>query len=504
MSAEPHRDGTDAAPTPDTPTPDTHAPDALASHRRHLGRGFNWLGGATIIAKVIDFSTIVAVLLFLTKEQVGIASLVVSIAMIVEAFDGLGTSEALVQAKTLTRRQLDTLFWFVVGAATLVAGVTLMAAPAIEAAYGVAGMAGYFVAAAVKQPLVGAALIPLALMNRDLQFERIAIVNVAATLAAALTRLGLAMAGAGAWAVVAGYAASGLYILIGAMAARPFWPRLRFALPEILPLVRFGIRAAASNIAEQIFKNVDYLLIGWFYGAAPLAIYRVGFDITMEPAMAVGTLVNRTALPVFARVAASKDALAQSLLWSLRRLVSLVAPLMAGLMLAATPLTALIRDQHGNSYAAAALPLQVLAAAGLLRVTSQLLTPVLMAAGRPGLAARLSVATLLLLTFGIAVAGFCFPAATGIVAVSAVWLGIYPLLIAWGVVYLRRHWGVRVTDLARAFAAPLVSTGVMVLLAVAAQRLVGSDDPRLQLGLVIAAMALTYGGLFRYARLRPA
>ena len=64
--------------------------------------------GATIIAKVIDFSTILAVLLFLTKEQVGVASLVVSIAMVVEAFDGLGTGEALVQAQSVSRLQLDT------------------------------------------------------------------------------------------------------------------------------------------------------------------------------------------------------------------------------------------------------------------------------------------------------------------------------------------------------------------------------------------------------------
>jgi len=46
----------------------------------------------------------------------------------------------------------------------------------------VAGMATYFVAAAIKQPLVGAAVIPLAIMNRDLQYERIAVVNVCATL----------------------------------------------------------------------------------------------------------------------------------------------------------------------------------------------------------------------------------------------------------------------------------------------------------------------------------
>jgi O-antigen/teichoic acid export membrane protein len=80
--------------------------------------------------------------------------------------------------------------------------------------------------------------------------------------------------------------------------ARPLWPGFRFQMSTILPLVRFGMRAAASNIFEQIFKNVDYLLIGWFYGASQLAVYRVAFDVTMEPAMAVGTLVNRTALPV--------------------------------------------------------------------------------------------------------------------------------------------------------------------------------------------------------------
>ena len=475
----------------------------MDSHHRHLSRGFNWLGGATIIAKIIDFSTILAVLLFLTKQQVGIASLVVSIGMIIEAFDGLGTSEALVQARSVSRLQLDTLFWFVVGSAALVAGLVLIAAPWVEAIYGVAGMATYFVAAAIKQPRVGAALIPLAILNRDLQYERIAIVNVCATLAAALTRLGLAVAGAGAWAIVAGYSASGFYILVGAMIARPFRPGFQFRMSAISPLVRFGIRAAASNIFEQIFKNVDYLLIGWFYGAAPLAVYRVAFDVAMEPAMAVGTLVNRTALPVFARVSADKDRLAQSLEWSLRRLTILVAPLMVALILAADPLTALIHDEQGNSYAAAALPLKLLAAAGLLRVTSQLLSPVMIGSGRPGTAARLSAMTLLLLTTGILAAGFSFPAQSGIVAVSAVWLGVYPLLLAWGAIYLRRHWDMRVGELARAFALPLIGIAAMAALAAAARALVASADPRIQIGIVLTAMGLTYGALFWHARRQP-
>jgi O-antigen/teichoic acid export membrane protein len=474
----------------------------MDSHHRHLARGFNWLGGATIVAKFLDFSTILAVLLFLTKEQVGVASLVVSLAMVVEAFDGLGTGEALVQAQSVSRLQLDTLFWFVIGAAALVAGLTLLAAPGIAAIYGVPGMQAYFITAAIKQPLVGAALIPLAMMNRDLQYERIAIVNVFATLAAALTRLGLAVAGTGAWAIVGGYAASGLYILIGALLACPFLPGLRFRMAAIGPLVRFGLRAAAANIFEQVFKNIDFLLVGWFYGASQLAVYRVAFDVAMEPAMAVGTVVNRTALPVFARVSAVREHLAQSLSWSLHRLATLVAPLMVGLILAADPLTALLHDEQGNSYAAAALPLKLLAAAALLRVTTQLLTPLMMASRRPGTAASLSAATLLFLTVGIAIAGVTFDAQTGIVAVSAVWLAVYALLVVWGSAYLRRHWDIRVEDLAQACVAPLIAAGVIVPFVKVAQGLAGGG-PTIEVGIVLIVVALTYAGLFLNTRRRP-
>ncbi len=475
----------------------------MDSYHRRLGRGFNWLGGATIIAKVIDFSTILVMLLYLTKQQVGIASLVVSFGMIIEALNGLGVSEALIQARSVTRLQLDTVFWYVVAAALSVSTLTVLAAPWIQVAYGVPGMATYLLVIAVKQPLVGIALIPLAIMNRDLQYGRIAGVNVFATLAAAATRLGLAALGAGVWALVVGYAASGLYTLLGALLARPFRPAMRFQLASIRPLMRFGTRAVAANLSEQVFKNIDYLLIGWFYGPSPLAVYRVAFDVAMEPAMAVGTLVSRTALPVFARVAAGRQQLGQIVTWSLRRIVILVAPLMAGLMLAADPLTALLHDERGNSYANAAAPLKLLAAAALLRVISQLLSAVMMGTGRPGLAAGLSLTTLLSLSVGILLVGFTLPADKGIIAVAAIWLSIYPLLLLWGARYLRLQGSIPAVELARAFKLPLAGIGIMVVATEVVRHLAGGAASRTQIGVVALMVTLAYGGLFLHGRFRP-
>jgi O-antigen/teichoic acid export membrane protein len=477
--------------------------DDVEGHRRQLGRGFNWLGGATIVAKILDFATIVLVLLLVTKDQLGIGSLVVSIGMVVEAFDGLGTGDALVQTRTIEPRQLRSLFWFILAAAFAVALVTIAAGPVFGAIYGMAGMPLYFCALAAKQPFVGAAVIPLALLNRDLRYERIALVNVGATFGAALVRLGLAVAGGGAWAIVGGYVASGPFILAGALWARPFRPGWGFDFAAIKPLVQFGTRSAAANIFEQMFKNIDYLLVGWFYGAPALAVYRVAFDLVMEPAMAVGTLVNRTALPVFARVAAVPAHLREALLWALQRLTTLVAPVTAGLFLMARPLMGMLHDSQGHSYAAAALPLQILATAAILRVTSQLLTPILLSSGQPGTAAKLSAVTLALLGSFILAACLLVHGRAGLVAVSCAWVAIYPLLLGWGAVYLYRRWALQ----PQALLAPFLAPGFAVLFMAALVAGLGLSSwfqaPLPRIALVLAATGLAYAGLFWCATAKP-
>jgi O-antigen/teichoic acid export membrane protein len=462
----------------------------MDSHQQHLRRGFNWLGGATIIAKLTDFGTILLVLHFLTKEQVGMGSLVVAFGAVIEAFDGLGTSTALVQAPSLSRLQLDSLFWIIIASACVVGGITLAAAPWIASLYGIAGIGRYFLAVAIKQPLVGAAVIPLAMMNRELQFERIAVINVGATFATALSRIGLAILGAGAWAIVIAYTASGLFTLVGVLLAKPFRPRFTIHMSSISPLLSFGVRATLSGLCEQLINNVHHLLVGWFYGPAVLAEFRVAFDVAMEPANAAGTLINRTSLPVFAKVSADPAQLARLLMWSLRRLLAVVAPLAVGIVLASDSITNLIHDEQHRSYAAASLPLKILAAAAVLRVLSQLAYPVMFGSGRPHLAARFSVATLLLLTVGMVVVGLNFPAADGIVAIAMVWLAVPPVLLLWQAHYLRRFWHVRASDMLRAAAEPFLAVIILVSVVEAGRYLLGTGSPVLQLAIVLVLSML--------------
>jgi O-antigen/teichoic acid export membrane protein len=215
----------------------------------------------------------------------------------------------------------------------------------------------------------------------------------------------------------------------------------------------------------------------------------------MEPANAAGTLISRTALPVFAKVAAVREHLVESLMWSLRRLLAVVAPLGAAIVLAADPITSMIHDEQHRSYASASLPLKLLAAAAVLRVVSQLAYPVMFASGRPQLSVRFSGLTLLLLGSGMLLVGFTVPAANGLKAMSAVWLVVPPLLLVWQAHYLYRHWDVGVHDLIRASGAPIVAVAMLVLAVEAGRHLIGISSPALQVAVVAALALLTCIGL---------
>jgi O-antigen/teichoic acid export membrane protein len=173
---------------------------------------------------------------------------------------------------------------------------------------------------------------------------------------------------------------------------------------------------------------------------------------------------------------------------------------MVALVLIADPLSKLIHDQQGQSYAVAALLIKILAAAAMLRVTAQVLYPLVIGSGRPGMAARLSAITLILLSVGILTVGFTFNADTGIVAAALVWLCIYPPLLAWEASYVRRHWNVPARDLVRIFTVPAAGVAVLIAFVEATRMLNIATDPRFQIGIVAAATALTYGTFLLYAR----
>ncbi len=469
-------------------------PPALESAtRRALRDGMLWLGAGGVATHAIDALSGVAILYLLGPAELGIATLAWSLAVVLEAFNGFGVGLAIVQAPELRRSQLDGVWWYTLGLALLLAAAVVLAAPAISGAMAAPELSGLLVVSVLKLPLVGAALVPLQLLNRELRFREIAGLQATATLLTALLRVGLAAAGWGAWALVWAHTAHGLVTLAGALVLKPFWPRPRLALAEIRPLVTFGAQAASASVIYHFYRNADYLVVERFFGREALGLYRAAFDLAMTPVLAVLTVANRAAFPVFARHADDPAQLRASFLWTVRVVGLLTAPVAAFLIFAAPDLFSWL---GGGRWAAAAPALQVLAAAAALRCLAQLFPRLFHACGRPGLALVDAALSCVVLCGAFVLCASAWGARWNEASVAFAWLAAYPLLLAVLLALARHVAGLRVREWLTALA-PAAGLALVASLASAAALQAADPGPRpgVPTLLVLVAVSAT-GGLY--------
>jgi O-antigen/teichoic acid export membrane protein len=366
----------------------------------------------------------VTVLFFLTKEEVGTATLAWAIGMVLEAVCRLGLGVAILQARDVTRTQLDTAFWTMTFTTVLLGGAAVVVGPFIGPFLQEPELGLLLIPSALKMLFLVWAEIPIQLLNRKLQFASIAGISTAATTLGAISRVVLAMTGFGAWALLVAQTLYAFFLWVGAMFAQPFFPRFEMKLASIRKLLSFGKYITGERLTLEAFQNMDYLILGALTGPGVVGIYRVAFDIAMMPAVAIADVLNRTALPVMARLRGKE--LADLFVTTSGKLAILMGAVGAVIIASAVDITAIFQS---GEYAAAAVPTQILAVAAALRVLFQLFPDMFNAAGRPALTFRFGVASLFVLALCLGVAIKVIGVDDGAVALASGWLGVYPILI---------------------------------------------------------------------------
>ncbi|MDB4977410.1 MAG: lipopolysaccharide biosynthesis protein [Myxococcaceae bacterium] len=392
-----------------------------------IKRGFVWLGAASVVTRVLDACFTLGVLWLVSREELGLATLAWSVGVFIEAFNGLGIGTALIQSPDVDDGLLSDSFWYALGVAVLLVGAVWLAAPALASVWDNAALVPLIRASSTKLFFVGAALVPLTLLNRSMKFERIALANTLATFSSGATTMALAWAGFGAWSFVLGQLMYGVTIAGAAFALQPFRPALAFSPARIRPAAVFGARAAGAGIIYHLYRNADYFLLGRFLGVAALGVYRVAFELAMTPTVTLLNVVNRSALPAYARLQTDRPALTRALGWTSKSLSLMLAPITVLLAFGARDLLALIN--HGEWNAAAGV-LPWLAWAAFLRSLTQVFPQVFYAIGRPSLALLEAVASAAVLCLSFLVALQLFGGDYGILTVGWAWFIGSSLLLA--------------------------------------------------------------------------
>jgi O-antigen/teichoic acid export membrane protein len=464
--------------------------------RHEMKQGLWWTGASTVAMRILDVGGSLLVLQFLSRSEVGLAALAWSFSVLLEAFNGLGVGYVIVRQRDLTHAELSGLFWFSSLLGLAMVAVIAAVGPYIAIFYADWRLYPMMVVSAVKLVFVGAALVPLQVLTRDLQFKVSGTAQTLATLGEALTKVVLVIAGFGAWGLVIANLARGLFLWLALRRLAPFRPLLQAADASVRRAIRFGLRVSAAGIPNQLYRNLDNLLIGRVLGTNALGIYQTAFQLGMAPLEIILQLVNRVQFPIYAALRDKPAELVQAFNRSARTLLLFLGPLAVLLCFASADLLALI---GGGKWLPAVPLIQVLAWASLLRGLHHLFPQLYIATGHPKFAIVDSLITGVTLVAGFVLALALAPPGRGAMWVAWAWLVSYPLPLMAHAIMVRRCAPVTLRGLAGALARPAAGVAALVLvvgLGSTASATFGS--PLLSLVMLIA---LALGGHALYLRL---
>lgn len=389
---------------------DESAPDLRAATLS----GVKWTSAARLLAESAVFIASIVLARLISPAEFGFTVVAVFAVAIGQSVAIQGIGSYLVQAATPSREQerAAVLLCLVVGmlGMALTAGFALAVAPSL---FGEREAELTLMVSPVAL-LSSLTAVPLANLQRRLDFRRLAIVEAGMSLAGPVVAVGLALAGVEAEALIAGLlasaAASALLASAYSRPARPGWyPK------EIREIAGFGVPAGGSSVLYAVTRTVDYVILAARVPAAQVGYYLRAFQLGSEYQSKISGILLRVAFPVLSR---SRD------LAEVRRMrariirvhAAVLFPLLFGLIALAPVFVPFV---YGDVWAPAVPLTQILAVGGLVTALGTGTGPLLLATGHPR-----ALFTYNLIVLVAYVAGVLIAVPHGLIAVSWTVVGV--------------------------------------------------------------------------------
>ena len=445
-----------------------------------------WTGVQLVVGRAVTIATTILLARALLAEELGVIAILTVALNAGFLLQEFGTGSALIY-----RREEEAATAGFVLAFQLAVGLAL-----ILIFLGAAGPLGAFFRSATLGPalalgsaafvLAPFSAVPLAGLEKALDYRRRALVESVRAVAQAATTIGLAFVGLGVWSFVWGLLAGRL---LGAVLLSSGWRAvsLRFGRRIARDTLGYGRFAFGEVMLWFVSVNIDDVLVGRLLGTPALGVYKLGFSTVAAPASSVGAL-TRVAFPAFTRIRDDLPALRRAFVRATEYCAMLGVPLFALIGLLASPGVTVV---YGARWAEAVPVLRILAPYGMLWVAALLVSDVFKAVGRVRVLFWLNVVRVALLVGGLllAVRFGVVGVAVVVLAVAVVTRGVQLYLVS-GVL------GLRARDHALMFGPTIAATAVMATVVGAVRMALPPMSPLADLllhgllGAVVYAVAL--------------
>lgn len=448
-------------------TPDDELPLGSDVHSA-VRRGTVVVASCQVATQLVAVAILAVLYHQLGPQPYGYLGMVLPWILFLRIFASLGLNVAAVQKSSLSKSELDALFWAQQLSGFITFLLTAAGAPWLAMIYGVPELVPVVLALSATTLLVSLGATHQALMERHLRMTRLSLLRLVAQIVGGGSAVLAALTGWGVWALVVQQYSELVFLGVGTWLLEPWRPRFPQRIGSMGELLRFGGYWTVSSFILNLGQCLDKVLLGIWVAASPNGLAAVGmytqaFQLMMKPVYLVTSPLSQIMLPALSRARSQPESYA-SLLHGFYRMVAIVLfPCGIGLAIIGTDIMHVL---GGDRWSTAGRILSLLAPAIVVLGFVNLLGTVFASASRTDRLLQASVVVtvtlLLALVVGLTLGAHWGPPGTGPVMGLAVTYSVTMWMIA--IPYILFAWnsvGVSVSGLLAALRGPLLATIVM-------------------------------------------
>lgn len=321
----------------------------------------------------------------LLPEVFGIIGFATVFIGMIQVFNDLGMSSALIQRKEkhLNPIDYDTAYWAgLAWALFLMAVLSFIVGPIAASFYNEAMLLQIIPVLSIS--LISRNLIAIHLVNitRELEFKKIVLPRNITRILAALVAIIMALTGFGVWSIVFQSVVTEVLLVFVYSYVSPWRPSRQFSKDSFKKIFSFGAYTTGTSIFNYLTGNLDYLLIGKLLGAYQLGVYTLGYNVTYIVRGQIMNVINSVFFPVYSKVQEDLETVKKYYFRVIKYNCIVIYPIMIGIILLAQPL---VIFGLGTKWIEAIVPMQLMAAAGLVHLLTSSNTVLFRGIGKPNL-----------------------------------------------------------------------------------------------------------------------
>lgn len=339
----------------------------------------------------------------LTPQEYGIVAVVNVFLIFFQMLADFGIGPAIIQNKTLTKNEINSIFGFSIYLALFLGIVFVFLGYPISIFYNNEVYIPISMVLAVCLFFYGVLVVPQSILLREKKFSTVNMVTILANVVSGVVSIGLAFSGFSYYSLIISNTVKAALLFVVFYFKTDIKAQFKLNTSPLKKIFSFSKNQFLFNFINYFSRNLDSILIGRYFSASALAFYDKAYQVSLYPNQILTNVISPVIQPIMSEYETDLEKIKTVYLKITAVLATIGLPLSVFLFFNASEIILFL---FGDQWSGSVLPFQILAVSVWVQMISSSTGAIFQSANR----------TDLLLLSGIL---------SAIVTISAIFIGIF-------------------------------------------------------------------------------